>query len=72
MDWIIINKESCVDLLPSPGCKTLQLFEDTHSVSCGLDHISLREHILSKCLKENTHTLISTIINANVKNNYLK
>lgn len=45
-----INEGICVDLLPSSGCKTLQLFEDTHSVSCGLDHISLRQHILSKRL----------------------
>lgn len=44
-----------VDFLPSSGCKTLQLFEDTHSVSCGLDYVSLSQHILGKRLKENTH-----------------
>lgn len=47
----------CVDLLPSSGRKTLQLFEDTHSVSCGLDHISLQQHIICKRLQENKHTL---------------
>lgn len=38
--------------VPSPGCETLQLSENTHSVSCSLDHICLRKNILGKCLKQ--------------------
>lgn len=45
-----ILSDCFVDRLPSSRRKTLQLFEDTHSISCGLDHISLRQHALSKCL----------------------
>lgn len=42
-------------LVPSSGCETLQLLEDTHSVACGLDDVSLRQHTLSKRLERNTH-----------------
>lgn len=53
-----INKEvfKCFffpNLLPSSGCETLQFFEDTNSVSCGLDDIGLGQHILGECLQGN-------------------
>lgn len=41
--------------LPSSGSETLQLFENTHSISSGLNHISLRQHILSKGLQGIQH-----------------
>lgn len=44
-----------IHLLPSSGCKALQLFEDTHSISSGLDNVRLRQHILGECLRTNTY-----------------
>lgn len=38
--------------LPSSGCKALQFFEDTHSISSSLNNICLRENILGKDLDE--------------------
>lgn len=54
LNEITKQRVTVVDPVPSSGCETLQLFEDAHSVSCGLDHISLRQDTLSKCLKEST------------------
>lgn len=56
-----MSEDMCEDTLPSSGCETLQLFEDTHGVSCCLDHISLRQHALGKRLEENTHAHFSKI-----------
>lgn len=38
--------------VPAPRCEALQLSEDTHSISCSLDDICLRQNVLSKCLKQ--------------------
>lgn len=54
LNGITKQRVTAVDPVPSSGRETLQLLEDAHSVSCGLDHISLRQDTLSKCLKGST------------------
>ena len=42
------------NVVPTSGCQTLQLPEDTDGVSRGLDHVCLRQHVLGKGLQKHT------------------
>lgn len=46
-----VRNAVCVFMvLPSSGCKALQFFKDTHSISGSLNNICLSENILGKDL----------------------